>query len=858
MSDFVKSFNKKYKPTVDKYKKFIDENDWSIERSKAERESGWKIEEGLVKSILNRLVYFIKKAEGDMHLKITQTTITNLKDVIDAHLERVDDYVQREDITEYKDKHRVKEEIDFQDSLFSSATKIYDTLSTLPIDNTFTDSLVTFYDKQHATLPLRNVVESAFFKVKNKVESLSVDWNVSTSKELFINMDPKDIPPYNPNKHYWEQDESTIQFWNEELTKMTKGVNINGYHFHPWLYFHGNFFKARVPVSAEIGDKVMSPFIRDNEWFFIENYEEAKIKKKILAITGSRRFAKTTTIASQTHWKALTLPHSENLVAGGSAKDLGQVEKNLKLSFNNIEAAFRVPMIKKDWSDKAVLGVKSMMHTPYEQSKIHIINLNKGGNLNSELLAGYTPDSFILDEYLKFSFLDALEGAKPAFQTPYGWRCVPILTGTGGNEDLSQDALKMLSDPGAYDVLVMNWDRLNNMVTDPKEVTWQMNKFGTFVPAQMSVKDGIVKKDSNMAEYLKLDNKDLAKVKMQITDWEQANKVIREDRKKKEGQPDAIRKEKIYYPIDTDEIFLSGKTNPYPAVEAKKRKDAIIAAGDVGKRVTLHRNSEGKVYYELSDKEYPLFPFPGGFHDSPVTIFEEPPENPDTTSMLYIAGLDDYKHESSDGDSLGSFVIHKRTYQMGEWDDRIVASYHARPDPHSEFHRIGLMLLELYGAVCFMENEDMDFKTYLDKKYLTDKYLLKGVNFLSEFGMNVNKNREFGWQPTTKNKRNLLGQSITYTKEEMEIKDEDGNIVSSVLGVNRINDVKILDEIINFKEGGNYDGITAWMSALGYVHYLDSTYQTPRIARRPEDISKPKPLPRAPFGRTKYRKGGAF
>jgi hypothetical protein len=851
MSNFVKTFTQQYKSTFDKYKKFIDENDWSTEKSRNERESGWKIEEGLIKSILNRLVYFVKKADGDMHLKSTQKTIEMMKGIIDSHLARVDVYVQTEDITEYNDKARIREEIDFQDKLFSSVVSMRDTMSKLPIDNTFTDSLVIFHDNKLATIPTRQTVEKAFFKVKEHVKKIQVDWNMNTSKELYINMKEKDIPPYNPNKHYWEQDTDVLQFWAEEYNKIKEGININGYHVTPWLYFHSNFFKAKIPVGQD-KDEIRSPFLRDNELFFDENYERARVEKKILAITGSRRFSKTTNIASRAHHAALIKQNGELLVAGGNKKDLGQVEKGIKLSAANIEEAFRVPFIKKDWTDKAELGLKSTMHTEYLLSTIHIINLIKGGKLNSELLAGYTPDLFILDEYLKFPFLESLEAAKPAFQSPYGWRCVPMLTGTGGNEDLSQDALKMLSNPEAYDVLLMDWDLLDKYA-DPEYVTWKRRKFGTFVPAQMSTKDGIVKKKTDLGTFIENDDPLLKQVELQITDWPQASKVITEERYKKERQPDAIRKEKIYYPIDTEEIFLSGKTNPFPAMEAKKHKDQLVSEGNVGKAVDLYRDGEGRVKYEMSNKEYPLFPFPGGFHDSPVTIYEEPPENPDTTTMLYIAGLDDYKHESSDGDSLGSFVIHKRSFVGGEWDDRIVASYHARPDPHSEFHRIGLMLLELYGAMCFMENEDMDFKTYLDKRYLTDKYLVKGVDFLSEFNLNVNNNRSIGWQPTTKNKRTFLGHARTYSKEEFSVQDEDGNVVKTVLGVRKIPDIKILDELINYKEDGNYDGLTAWMSALAYTHYLDSTYQSPRLAKKSEEIKRPKRKPNAPFGRQKYR-----
>lgn len=853
MSQFVKDFTNENKPTFDRYSSFIKDNDWIEEKTKKEKESGFGIEKGLIESILERLEYFVKKAEGDMHLKSAQAIIDVMRKPINVHLSRILKYTEKEDITAYTDKNKIKEEIDFQDTLFGVRNKVKDRLGKLPIDDNFTESLVVFHDKQLASLPMKEVVETSFFKVKNKVEALNVDWNVNTSKELYINMKPKDIPPYNPNKHYWEQDTDVLQFWAEEFNKIKDGININGYHLHPFLYFHLNFFKTRIP-QPDGKDKIMSPPLRDNEWYYVENYEEARIKKKILAITGSRRYSKSTIVSSQTQWRALTINKAECLVAGGSAKDLGQIEKNLKLSFNNIDEAFRVPLIKKDWTSKAILGLKSAMHTPYEQSTIHIINLDKGGNMSTELLAGYTPDNFVLDEYLKFSFLDALEALKPALQSPYGWRCVPQLLGTGGNETLSQDALKMLSNPEAYDILPMNWDRLNNMC-DPDEMTWKNGKFGTFVPAQMSVKDGIVKIPTDLQTYLKSDNKGLSKIKIEVTDWTQANKVINEDRDRKSNQPDAIRKEKIYYPIDTEEIFLSGKTNPFPAMKAKKHKDHLISTGNVGKAVDLYRDSSGKVCYAESNKEYPLFPYPGGFHDSPVTIYEDPPENPDTESNLFISSLDDYKHESSDGDSLGSMVIFKRIYTMGEWDDRIVASYHSRPDPHNDFHKNCWMLLELYGAKCFPENEDMEFKIFLDKKFLTEKYLVKGFSMLQDFGLNANGNRDYGWQPTTKNKRALFGQLVKYTKDDTDIKDEKGDILKIVEGIQKVPDIKILDEMINYKEGGNFDGITAFMGVLGYAHWLDMNYMSPDVKDKRRDEKPKKTVDRKLSMFTKKRYG---
>ena len=69
---------------------------------------------------------------------------------------------------------------------------------------------------------------------------------VMTSKELFINM--KDVPRWNPRKHYYDQSKEVIDFWEEERKKLIYGVNIGGYFFHPWLYFHINFFKTPIPT----------------------------------------------------------------------------------------------------------------------------------------------------------------------------------------------------------------------------------------------------------------------------------------------------------------------------------------------------------------------------------------------------------------------------------------------------------------------------------------------------------------------------------------------------------------------------------------------------------------------------------
>ena len=66
--------------------------------------------------------------------------------------------------------------------------------------------------------------------------------------------------------------------------------------------------------------------------------------------------------------------------------------------------------------------------------------------------------------------------------------------------------------------------------------------------------------------------------------------------------------------------------------------------------------------------------------------------------------------------------------------DRIVAIYTSRPNPHSKFHRVGYMLLEAFNAECLMENEDMEFKIYLDSIHQTEQWLIPSFNISSVAG----------------------------------------------------------------------------------------------------------------------------
>ena len=159
---------------------------------------------------------------------------------------------------------------------------------------------------------------------------------------------------------------------------------------------------------------------------------------------------------------------------------------------------------------------------------------------------------------------------------------------------------------------------------------------------------------------------------------------------------------------------------------------------------------------------------------------------------------------------------------------KIVASLATRPDPHGKFHRQIYLLQQAFNARCLMENADMDYKTYLEGKRVADIWLQETLDFDSDMTRQGTNRRKYGWTPTPKNKKNLLFQFINYCKREFTTYNEDGDEIT-VLGVERIDDIGLLDEIIAYSEDNNVDRITSAMGCLGFESYLSANYLLPNF-----------------------------
>jgi hypothetical protein len=877
MSDYVDSFIKSHKEYFKRNSKVIESNSWndnskyenqmrefaesiaiinnensddkdkllkSIEKeirafndsSKKSKEALFKQENELTMSILGRLSVFISESQGDRHLSKTQEFIDDTASIINIHLKKCDDYLKynmdilTQDVDTEEEIDYKSYEIVFQDNVFNKKIEIHEKLSKLNINNSVDNLSVKFFKDEKASLLMRQPLIVRNLDIQLATEASFSDINLSTSKELLINMRPKDIPQWNPKKHYWEQSKDVLQFWAEEHDKVVNGININGYRFHPWLYWHLNVFKTPIP-QPDGTEPVIHPYFRDNEWFFVESLKQAEdAKDKGLLLYGTRRFTKSVILASYIQWKSHTKANAVATLTGGSEKDLLDLTDKVRTSMDYTTSAFKLEVQKQSWDGgNTILGLKEDASNIVKYSTISVINLAAGAKSSSQKTAGGAPSAFVNDEIGKYNFLKSYLAALPSFETPYGFKCVPILVGTAGEEGLSKDANTVLSDPGKYNLLGMDWDLLESKI-DPEHITWKRKKFGMFVPAQMAYKEGFVKLNKPFDEFLGIESELLNNLNIQVTDWEGNKKKIMDWRAEAKGDLLLEQQRTIQYPIDPEECLMSSEENPFPALEAKRHKEYLIESGESGKRVTIMQDSNGRIFYEMNNKPLADYPHPGGFIDAPVVLYEElPGDKP--IPYLYVAGFDDYKQEESGTDSVGSFHIYKVNIGMDKWCGRIVASVSTRPDPHNKLYRQIFLLMQAFNAKCFMENADMGFKEYLDRKRATDLWLVESMDFKSDMSHRSNGRRRYGWAPTPENKRFLLNLAINYAKQEFSVLDEDG-IETTVLGIQLINDIGLLDEMISYKKDNNVDRITSFMSCLGYEFFLYNNYMLPTTTTR--------------------------
>jgi hypothetical protein len=602
-------------------------------------------------------------------------------------------------------------------------------------------------------------------------------------------------------------------FFNYHKELCLNGAMMDGVYINPFLYWHLNFWNTEVDVIDErgrISQKYANPYLRDNEWVITNEIDRAQQEKKGLVILGIRRLAKSVIESSYIAWGATFDENSQNIIAGLNAPDIKLITDKIDKGLNFLPEAWRWQRIEDNWKNQVSLGIKTKSGERIPFSQILIRNLDEGNN--EEAIAGTKPRKLIIDEIGKGNFLRGFQAAVPGFTTPFGWGCSPILTGTGGDMKKFMDAKSLMFDVDNFNFLTYNNEK------DDKRI------HGLFISYKYRMES---KEDSTLGSFLnKPATSELHNVKMLVSNEEKAKEITTNnlERLKKAGDRIAYLKEKMYYPLEVDDIFLNEDTNIFDIESAKRQKARLLQQERTGTPVILFNDGE-KITHEFTDKR-PITNFPlkaSDMKDAPIVIYEFPIESP--PYGLYVAGVDPYRQgKSAYSSSLGSVYVYKRMHDLtGEkYQDMFVASYCARPDKKETWEEQARLLIKYYNARTLCENDDISFIEYMKSKG-DAHYLEKQPQWLLEVVPNTTVKREYGVHRSAQKIIDYLHNCLKkYMEEVIHVeKNEAGDVIREQIGVSKIFDPVLLEEIIQYNDQGNFDRIVAAELAIAQALKMD-------------------------------------
>lgn len=524
-------------------------------------------------------------------------------------------------------------------------------------------------------------------------------------------------------------------------------------------------------------------------------------------------------------------------VIGSSKEDLMSLGEYLEFGLDNIHPYLRINRTGNDWFKEVIMGTKTVNNIRDVHARIRITNIDSGKAGASLKTASGTPYTSIYDEVGKFPFLAAYLQGRPAHMMHGRMRGMMICSGTGGNVEKSQDAQKVMNNPAEYGFIVMNYDLLNKRCLKP---TWRISQSGCFVPAQMS--HAYDKETTTLDKYLGIEKATgLKKIDIQVSKFDDNTKKIKSrlDELVKKDRALYVQ-ERMAFPLSIDDCFLNTNVNRFPVEDALKHKSRLLEEGRPGKTVDIYQIDGMKMGYNFSDKQLADYPFQGGNIDSPVVIYEDPPEEGGVFDYTYVSSLDPYKSDKADTDSVGSFYVLKRYVKINDpFAYCIVASYASRPPSSDDFCRNCEILQEAYGAKCLMENADRMYEFYLARRNKQLMLLEDGERLAGKIiRAGARQNNKLGLAPTVPNQRMLFNTVIQYCWEDVVVGyDDDGNEITQK-GIYRIPDIELLDEIIAFGPGTNTDRIIAFGHALLLAKYYDDMGYMPESTTQKENQKK--------------------
>lgn len=612
------------------------------------------------------------------------------------------------------------------------------------------------------------------------------------------------------------------QYWKREKERCMHGFYLaDGQVYVPgWLYFHTVYWSIAAyienPKTGKKARKIITPLLRDLDWDIGHDFYKCEQDGRFYNLVGSRDFGKSIIAASRAGHLYTFYDNSESVISGGAANYIKLATDKIEDGLLNLHPMFKKQRLKSDWKSEVRAGWKDkktgLPHEKSSHSRILMRNYENG--TNTMVANGTRPGFHLIDEEGTIpNLIGCIKDSDGCWWSGDGDKpsCLVMVTGTGGDMEVGEEAAEIFYKPGAYNMLEF-------------ENHWEGGgKIGRFIPATRAKL--AFKEPKTLSEYLGINHPDLDKITILVSNEEKAKKEWWDKeyaKARSSGNPKAILKFKAYWPLVPGDSFLRLTQNDFPVEAAKAQQVRIRQLGLSGTPVELYHNGE-KVVHKFTDK-LPITEFPVKTQekDAPIIIYEFPPENP--PYGLYVAGIDPYRtNETKYSDSLGAVYIFKLIHdiQSEKFQWMFVASYVARPKNIDTFNENARNLLKYYNAQALCENDEMSFINYMIYKG-DGHYLVDQPGWLKEIVPNTRVEREKGIHRSSDKVRDYLhGIFKKYMTEIIHKQvDEQGSIIKETMGVARILDPMLLEEVVRFDYDGNFDRVVAAELALALAEHM--------------------------------------
>ena len=600
-----------------------------------------------------------------------------------------------------------------------------------------------------------------------------------------------------------------INYWNDQKEKCREGVIYHGKKqvwyvtrdYYMWLNF--------LPIFDKEEKKYGFAKVRDAQYHMALYEILAELNNKHVAILKKRQIA-----SSYFHMAKLInqfwFEEGSICKIGASLKDYINDKGSWKFldeykTFLNEHTAWYRPCTPEKvllWEQKIEVRINNRKTNRGLMSKIQGASFEK----NATTGVGGPCNYFFHEEAGIAPKMDqTYEYIRPAMTSGMMTTGMFIAAGSVGDLDQCNPLKEFILNPQANDIYAVETDLMDDKGT--------IGICGLFIPEQWSMPPHIDEYGNSLVP--------------------EALKSIDEERNqwKKDLAPEQYQLRISQKPIDIAEAFAYRKEAVFPQAILSKQLRKIEDKEYSYEFIKLERDDEGITSSKTNKLPILDFPVKKKQEDKTgsIVVWERPIENPPFS--MYYASIDPVSEgKTTTSDSLCSIFVYKNPVEVTRETtnglehytegDKIVASWCGRYDDINKTHEQLELIIEWYNAWTLVENNISLFIQHMiarkKQKYLVPK---QQIVFLKDLGSNNNVFQEYGWKNTgTLFKNHLISYAIEWIREEIDQElNEEGEVLSSTLGVERIPDKMLLIEMMQYFPGLNVDRLVSFSALIAFA-----------------------------------------